>query len=333
MPAKDTPEVVVITGASGGVGRATARRFAADGARIGLIARGRRGLEAAAREVEEAGGQALVLPADVSQPDQVEAAATAVEEQLGPIDVWVNNAMVTIYAEFLDIDPDEYRRSTEVTYLGMVWGTRAALKRMVPRNRGSLVQVGSALAYRGIPLQAPYCGAKHACKGFTESVITELLHHKSKVHLSMVQLPGVNTTQFTWGRTKLPKQTTPVPPIYQPEIAADAVHYAAHHRRRQIYVGIPTVLNILGEFVAPGLLDRYLARSGFKSQMTDQDLNPQGHDNLFEAVDEDRGAHGPFDDQAHSISPQYELAKHRKIVLAGAGLATAALVTAALRTR
>jgi short-subunit dehydrogenase len=333
MPAKDTPEVVVITGASGGVGRATARRFAADGARIGLIARGRRGLEAAAREVEEAGGQALVLPADVSQPDQVEAAATAVEEQLGPIDVWVNNAMVTIYAEFLDIDPDEYRRSTEVTYLGMVWGTRAALKRMVPRNRGSLVQVGSALAYRGIPLQAPYCGAKHACKGFTESVITELLHHKSKVHLSMVQLPGVNTTQFTWGRTKLPKQTTPVPPIYQPEIAADAVHYAAHHRRRQIYVGVPTVLNILGEFVAPGLLDRYLARSGFKSQMTDQDLNPQGHDNLFEAVDEDRGAHGPFDDQAHSISPQYELAKHRKIVLAGAGLATAALVTAALRTR
>jgi NAD(P)-dependent dehydrogenase (short-subunit alcohol dehydrogenase family) len=333
MPAKDTPEVVVITGASGGVGRATARRFAADGARIGLIARGRRGLEAAAREVEEAGGQALVLPADVSQPDQVEAAATAVEEQLGPIDVWVSNAMVTIYAEFLDIDPDEYRRSTEVTYLGMVWGTRAALKRMVPRNRGSLVQVGSALAYRGIPLQAPYCGAKHACKGFTESVITELLHHKSKVHLSMVQLPGVNTTQFTWGRTKLPKQTTPVPPIYQPEIAADAVHYAAHHRRRQIYVGVPTVLNILGEFVAPGLLDRYLARSGFKSQMTDQDLNPQGHDNLFEAVDEDRGAHGPFDDQAHSISPQYELAKHRKIVLAGAGLATAALVTAALRTR
>jgi short-subunit dehydrogenase len=333
MPAKDTPEVVVITGASGGVGRATARRFAADGARIGLIARGRRGLEAAAREVEEAGGQALVLPADVSQPDQVEAAATAVEEQLGPIDVWVNNAMVTIYAEFLDIDPDEYRRSTEVTYLGMVWGTRAALKRMVPRNRGSLVQVGSALAYRGIPLQAPYCGAKHACKGFTESVITELLHHKSKVHVSMVQLPGVNTTQFTWGRTKLPKQTTPVPPIYQPEIAADAVHYAAHHRRRQIYVGVPTVLNILGEFVAPGLLDRYLARSGFKSQMTDQDLNPQGHDNLFEAVDEDRGAHGPFDDQAHSVSPQYELAKHRKIVLAGAGLATAALVTAALRTR
>jgi short-subunit dehydrogenase len=325
MAATDKPEVIVITGASGGVGRAAARRFAQDGAKIGLIARGRNGLEAAAREVEAAGGVALVLPTDMSQPDQVEAAATAVEEQLGPIDVWVNNAMVTIYAEFLDIEPEEFRRSTEVTYLGMVWGTQAALKRMIPRNRGSIVQVGSALGYRGIPLQAPYCGAKHACKGFTESVITELLHHKSKIHVSMVQLPGLNTTQFTWGRTKLPKQTTPVPPIYQPEIAADAVHYAAHHRRRQIYVGIPTVMNILGEWVAPGLLDRYLARSGFKSQMTDRDLNPRGHDNLFEPVDEDRGAHGPFDDEAHSISPQYELAKHRRMVAAGVGLAAAGL--------
>jgi short-subunit dehydrogenase len=333
MPAVQKPEVVVVTGASGGVGRATVRKFAADGARIGLIARGRKGLEATAREVEQAGGQALVLPADMSQPDQVEGAAAAVENQLGPIDVWINNAMVTVYAEFLDVDPDEYRRATEVTYLGMVWGTRAALKRMVPRDRGSIVQVGSALGYRGIPLQAPYCGAKHACKGFTESVLTELLHHKSKVHVSMVQLPGVNTTQFTWGRTKLPKQTTPVPPIYQPEIPADAIHYAAHHRRRQIYVGIPTVLNILGEWVAPGLLDRYLARTGFKSQMTDQDLDPQGHDNLFEPVEEDRGAHGPFDDQAHSVSPQYELAKHRRVVLGAAGLAAAAAGAAVLRAR
>jgi short-subunit dehydrogenase len=333
MASTDKRDVVVITGASGGVGRATARKFAADGAKIGLIARGRKGLEATAREVEEAGGQALVLPADVSRADQVEAAAAAVEEQLGPIDIWVNNAMVTVYAEFLDTDPDEFRRATEVTYLGMVWGTRAALKCMTPRNRGSIVQVASALGYRGIPLQAPYCGAKHACKGFTESVITELLHHKSKIHVSMVQLPGVNTTQFTWGRTKLPKQTTPVPPIYQPEIAADAVHYAAHHRRRQIYVGIPTVMNIMGEWIAPGLLDRYLARSGFKSQMTDQDLDPQGHDNLFEPVDEDRGAHGPFDEQAHSVSPQYELAKHRRLVLAGAGLAAAGVGAAVFWTR
>jgi NAD(P)-dependent dehydrogenase (short-subunit alcohol dehydrogenase family) len=325
--------VVVITGASGGVGRAAARRFAADGARIGLIARGGEGLEATAGEVRRAGGEALVLPLDVADAGAVDAAAASVEEQFGPIDVWVNNAMVTIYAEFLDIEPDEFRRATEVTYLGMVWGTRAALKRMVPRNSGSLVQVSSALAYRGIPLQGPYCGAKHACKGFTESVITELLHHRSKVRVSMVHLPGVNTTQFTWGRTKLPKQTTPVPPIYQPEIAADAIHYAAHHRRRQIYVGIPTVMNIVGESLAPKLLDLYLAKTGFTSQMTEDDLDPQGHDNLFEAIEEDRGAHGPFDEQAHSFSPQYELSKHRAAVLAGltaAGIGAAA--AAVLRT-
>ena len=334
MPPPKRAEVVVLTGASGGVGRATARRFAADGVKIALLARGRQGLEAAAREVEQAGGQAMVLPVDVAKHDQVEAAAASVEDEFGPIDVWINDAMVTVYAEFLDTEPEEFQRATEVTYLGMVWGTRAALKRMVPRDRGSIVQVGSALAYRGIPLQAPYCGAKHACKGFTESVITELLHHKSKVHVSMVQLPGVNTTQFTWGRTKLPKQTTPVPPIYQPEIAADAVHYAAHHRRRQIYVGIPTVLNIVGESVAPGLLDRYLAKTGYSSQMTDQDLDPTGHDNLFEPVHEDRGAHGPFDDQAHSVSPQYELTKHRGKVLAGLGVAVAGLGTlAGLRAR
>jgi NAD(P)-dependent dehydrogenase (short-subunit alcohol dehydrogenase family) len=198
---------------------------------------------------------------------------------------------------------------------------------MVPRDRGSLVQVCSAMSYRGIPLQSPYCGAKHACKGFTESVITELLHRKSKVQVSMVQLPGLNTTQFTWGRTKLPKQTMPVPPIYQPEVAADAIHYAAHHRRRQIYVGLPTVMNILGERFAPWLLDRYLAKSGYESQMTEHDLDPAGHDNLFEPVDEDRGAHGPFDEQAHAVSPQYELAKRRGAVLAGAGLAAAAAAT------
>jgi NAD(P)-dependent dehydrogenase (short-subunit alcohol dehydrogenase family) len=253
--------------------------------------------------------------------------------------VWVNNAMVTVYAEFMEIEPDEFRRATEVCYLGMVWGTRAALKRMVPRDRGSLVQVSSALAYRGIPLQAPYCGAKHACKGFTESVITELRHSRSKVGVSMIVLPGVNTTQFTWGRTKLPKQTRPVAPVYQPEVAADAIHYAAHHRRRQIYVGIPTVMNILGERVAPWLLDWYLARFAVGGQMTDQPLNPHGHDNLFTAVDADRGAHGPFDDEAHARSLQYELAKRRGLVaggataglLAGAGLIAGA--AAAVRGR
>ncbi|MBV9196906.1 MAG: SDR family oxidoreductase [Solirubrobacterales bacterium] len=322
-------EIVVITGASGGVGRATARRFAADGARIGLIARGRHGLEAAAREVEEAGGEALVLPLDVADHDAVESAAASVEDAFGPIDVWVNDAMVTVYAEFLDIEPEEYRRATEVSYLGMVWGTRAALKRMVPRDRGSVVQVCSAMSYRGIPLQAPYCGAKAACKGFTESVLTELIHHKSKVRVSMIQLPGLNTPQFTWGRTKLPKQTMPVPPIYQPEIAADAVHHAAHHKRRQIYVGYPTVMNILGERIAPWILDRYLAKTGFKSQMTEHPLDPRGHDNLFEPVEEDRGAHGPFDDQAKGFSLQYELAKRRGLVLAGVGASAAAAGVAA----
>jgi short-subunit dehydrogenase len=269
---------------------------------------------------------------DVSRYDQVEAAASSVEDAFGEIDIWVNDAMVTVYAEFLDIEPEEFRRATEVSYLGMVWGTRAALKRMVPRDRGSLVQVCSAMSYRGIPLQSPYCGAKHACKGFTESIITELLHHKSKVQISMIQLPGLNTTQFTWGRTKLPKQTMPVPPIYQPEIAADAIHHAAYHKRRQIYVGIPTVMNILGERTAPWLLDRYLAKTAFGSQMTEHDLDPHGHDNLFEPVDEDRGAHGPFDQKAHSLSPQYELSKRRGWVLGALGAAAAAGAVAALRS-
>jgi short-subunit dehydrogenase len=271
----------------------------------------------------------LVLPLDVADADAVEAAAGSVEDAFGPIDVWVNDAMVTVYAEFLDIEPDEFRRATEVTYLGMVWGTRAALRRMRERDRGSIVQVCSAMSYRGIPLQAPYCGAKAACKNFTESVITELIHHKSKVRVSMIQLPGMNTTQFTWGRTKLPKQTMPVPPIYQPEIAADAIHHAAHHKRRQIYVGIPTVMNIIGERTAPWLLDHYLAKTAFSSQMTDQPLDPHNHDNLYHPIDEDRGAHGPFDQKAHNHSPQYQLAKHRTLTLTTL-TATAAATTAAI---
>jgi NAD(P)-dependent dehydrogenase (short-subunit alcohol dehydrogenase family) len=325
-------DVVVITGASGGIGRAAARRFARDGAKIALIARGLAGLEATAREVEQRGGRALVLPTDVADADQVEAAAQATEDELGPIDIWVNDAMATIYAEFLNVEPDEYRRATDVTYHGMVWGTRSALKRMSRRNRGTIVQVGSALAFRGIPLQAPYCGAKHACKGFTESVITEIKHHGWDIHVSMVHLAGFNTTQFTWGRTKLPKQTQPVPPIYQPEIAADAIHWAAHHRRRQVYVGFPTVLNILGERVAPWFLDWYLGKTGYGSQMTKQPLNGgPGHDNLFEPVDgnEDRGSHGPFDDRAHEHSLQTTLTKHRRLagsIAAGVGAATGAVL-------
>ena len=318
-------DVVVVTGASAGVGRATVRKFAEDGARIGLIGRGRPGLEHAKREVEERGGEALVLPCDVADPAAVDAAASAVEEAFGPIDVWVNDAMVTLYAEFTDIEPEEFERASHVTYLGTVWGTRAALKRMLPRDRGSIVQVSSALAYRGIPLQSAYCGAKHAIKGFTESVITELLHNGSNVHIGMVQLPGLNTPQFTWGRTKLPKQTQPVPPIYQPEVAADAIHFCAYNRRREMYVGYPTVKTIVGEKLAPWLVDRYLARNGYDAQQTDEPLDPDGHDNLFEPVEEDRGAHGPFDDRARSSSVQYLFVKHRGLVmLAGLGLAAAA---------
>jgi NAD(P)-dependent dehydrogenase (short-subunit alcohol dehydrogenase family) len=325
-------DVVVITGASGGVGRATARRFARDGARVALLARGRAGLEGAAREVEDLGGTALALPTDVADPDQVDAAAEATERELGPIDVWINDAMTTIYGEFLDIEPDEYRRATDVTYHGMVWGTRSALKRMSKRDRGTIVQVGSALAFRGIPLQAPYCGAKAAGKNFTESVITEIKHHGWDIHVSMVHLAGFNTTQFTWGRTKLSKQTQPVPPIYQPEIAADAIHWASYHRRRQVYVGLPTVLNVLGEWVAPWFLDWYLAKTGYGSQMTAAPLaGGPGHDNLFHAVDEDedRGSHGPFDDEAHEHSLQTTLTKHRRLassLAAGVGAATGAVL-------
>jgi NAD(P)-dependent dehydrogenase (short-subunit alcohol dehydrogenase family) len=320
-------EVVVITGASAGIGRATARRFARDGARIGLLARGLTGLEAAKRDVEEAGGDALALATDVADADQIEVAAERVEEELGPIDVWINNAMVTVYADFLDVEPDEFRRATEVTYLGTVWGTRSALRRMVPRDRGMLVQIGSALSYRGIPLQGPYCGAKHAVKGFTETIITELLHRGSNVHVTMVHLPAVNTPQFTWGRTKLEKQTQPVPPIYQPEVAADAVHWAAHHRRRELYVGAPTVLNVIGEKIAPWLLDRYLAKTGVHSQLTSHPLSPDDHDNLFDPVEEDRGAHGPFGRRSHSRSLQLELTKRRGWLLGAAGsLAAGAMV-------
>ena len=325
-------KVIVLTGASGGIGRATARMLGERGCRIGLIARGRAGLEAARAEVEERGGEAIAIPADVSDHAAVESAASLVEETFGPIDIWINDAMVTLYAEFLDIEPEEFRRSTEVTYLGTVWGTRAALRRMVPRDRGRVVQVGSAMAYRGIPLQAPYCGGKHAIKGFTESVITELLHRKSAVTVGMVQLPGLNTTQFTWGRTKLEKQTQPVPPIYDPEVAARAIVHSAFHPRREMWVGVPTFWTIIGERLAPGIVDRYLAKTAFSSQQTDDALDPEGHDNLFDAVDEDRGARGPFDERAHSASPMLWASLHRS-ALTWAGAAAAGLAAAGIAAR
>ncbi len=326
-------EVVVVTGASSGIGRAVVRRFARDGAQIALVARSRDGLEGARREVEEAGGKALVLPTDVAEPDAVEAAAAATEEALGPIDIWVNDAMTTVFSFFEDIEPEEFKRATEVTYLGAVWGVKAALSRMMPRDRGTIVLVGSAMAYRGIPLQAPYCGAKHAEKGFMESLRCELRHKGSKVHVTMVQLPGLNTPQFDHCRSKMPKHPMPVPPIYQPEVAADAVHWAAHHRRREIYVGIPTVYTVWGNKVAPWLAERYLAKTAVSGQQTDQppdDKNQPG--NLFDAQLGDAGAHGRFDDKAHGHSVQYWASRHRgALAAAGASAAAAAAASALIR--
>ena len=267
-------EVVVITGSSAGVGRATARAFGARGAWVGLLARGRDGLEAAAREVEQAGGRALAIPTDMADPEAVEAAAAEVERQLGPIDVWVNCAMATIFSPFDRISPDEYRRATEVTYLGFVYGTMAALKRMRPRNRGTIVQVGSALAYRAIPLQSAYCGAKFAIRGFTDSIRCELLHDNSAVHITMVQMPALNTPQFDWARDKLDRKPQPVPPIYQPEVAAEAIVFAAHARRREVWVGKSAIQAIVANKIIPGLLDRYLANFGYTSQMADQRVSP-----------------------------------------------------------
>ncbi len=324
-------EVVVVTGASAGVGRATARRFGASRASVALIARNRERLEAAACEIEETGGRPLVLPLDVADSDALEEAAGQVENELGPIDIWVNNAMATIFGRAIDVTPEEFRRATEVTYLGFVWGTLAALRRMVPRNRGTIVQVGSALAYRGIPLQAPYCGAKHAIQGFTESVRTELMHDGVDVHITMVQLPAHNTPQFSWGRTRLPRQPQPVPPIFQPEVAAEAVEWAAHHRRRQIYVGWPAVKAIIGNKLAPGIADRYLAKTGFDAQQTDEHVDPNRADNLFETVPADVAAHGRFGSRARERSLLLEANLHRGWVGAAAGTVTAAIAALVLR--
>lgn len=320
-------ETVLITGASSGVGRATVRRFAGPGVKLALLARDHEGLEAAAGEVRTAGGEALVLPTDVADHDAVEEAARATEDAFGPIDIWINVAMTTVFAFFDDVEPGEFRRATEVTYLGSVWGLQAALRRMAPRDRGTIVQVGSALAFRGIPLQAPYCGAKHAVQGVFETLRTELRHRGSNVHLTTVHLPGVNTPQFEHCRDKLPKRSQPVAPVYQPEIAADAIHWAAHHRRRAIYVGISTLYTIWGNKLAPGLAEWYLARTGVSGQLSDADKAPDRRDNLFEPAPGDPGAHGPYDDKAHDRSPQLWATTHRAPVLAA--LATTALAVAA----
>jgi NAD(P)-dependent dehydrogenase (short-subunit alcohol dehydrogenase family) len=316
------PEIVVVTGASAGVGRAVVREFANRGAYIGLLARGRERLADARCEVERLGGKALDLPTDVADPDQVERAAERVEREFGPIDVWVNDAMTTVFAPFTQIKPDEFKRATEVTYLGCVYGTMAALKRMKRRDHGTIVQIGSALAYRSIPLQAPYCGAKHAIVGFTDSIRSELIHDQSRVHLTIVHLPAMNTPQFSWCRTRLPRHPQPVPPIFEPEVAARAVYWAAHHRRREVYVGWPTVKAIYGQELAPGFADRYLAEHGYDAQQTSQPVSPNRRDNLFEPVSGDFAAHGIFADKAKDVSVQTWLDLHRgSLTLAAAGVA------------
>lgn len=299
---KSKPDVVVVTGASAGVGRATAIAFARQGARLGLLARDADRLEAARQEVEAAGGTAIAVPTDVADTDQVEAAAARVERELGPIDIWVNNAMATVFAPFEKISPAEFKRATEVTYLGVVYGTMAAFKRMRARNRGTVVQVGSALAYRSIPLQAPYCGAKHAILGLTDSLRSELIHDRSDVHLTMVQLCACNTPQFEWARSRLPKQPQPVPPIYQPEVAAQGIVWAAHHRRREVWVGGSTFQAILGQRVWPGFMDWLMARLAYEGQMTDDPAPPDRPGNLFEPVPGTFATHGRFDKRARERS-------------------------------
>lgn len=321
--------VVVVTGASAGVGRAAALAFAREGAKVALVARGEAGLDGALAEVAAAGGYARAFEADMADPKQAERVAREVEASFGAIDVWVNAAFTSVFARFIDIEPDEFKRVTEVDYLGYAYGTRAALKRMLPRDRGVIVQVGSALAYRGIPLQSAYCGAKHAIQGFNESLRCELMHDQSNVRVTMVQLPALNTPQFDWVLSRLGKPAQPVPPIYQPEVAARAIVYAAAHpRRREYWVGGSTVGTLLANAVAPGVLDRYLARNGFSAQQDDRP-EPKPQANLFEPVDgpggHDHTAHGSFDERAKDRSMQMWASQHHGFLAAAAGGALAAL--------
>jgi NAD(P)-dependent dehydrogenase (short-subunit alcohol dehydrogenase family) len=324
---KHRPEVVVITGASAGVGRAVVREFAKDGAHIGLIARGIDGLEGARREVEEAGGRALVLPTDVSDAEAVDRAAERVERELGPIDIWVNDAMAAVFAPVKELTAADIRRVTEVTYLGYVHGTLAALRYMLPRDRGRIVQVGSALCYRGIPLQAAYCGAKHAIQGFTESLRCELIHDGSNVTVTMVHLPATNTPQHTWSKNRMDYRPQPVPPIYQPEVCARAIHHAAHHYRRDWHVGLITDVVLAGNAVLPGVGDYYLAKTGYESQLTDEPDDPNRPNNLYEPLPGDYGAHGRFDNKSTYRCEQWWVTKNRGwLAAAGLGLAGLALL-------
>jgi NAD(P)-dependent dehydrogenase (short-subunit alcohol dehydrogenase family) len=335
-------ETIVITGASAGIGRATARLYGERGANVGLIARGQAGLDGAVADVVQAGGKALALCADVADHKQVKDAARQVEELFGPIDVWINVAFTSVFAPFEEISPAEFRRVTEVSYLGFVHGTMVALEAMRPRGRGTIVQVGSALGERSIPLQSAYCGAKHAVNGFTSSLRCELLHESSGIHVTIVQMPAVNTPQFSWVRSRLPNHPQPVPPIYQPEVAARAVVYAAGHpRRRQYWAGGSTAATLAANKVFPALLDRYLARTGYASQQTSQKAAPERPDNLWQPADgadgHDYGARGIFDSVSHDGSPQLWLSQHARLLTAAAGAGTAILVglaaARAVRTR
>lgn len=319
---------VVVTGASSGVGRAVVREFARHGANLGLIARGMDGLQGTQAEVEQAGGRAVIAQTDVADADQVEQAAERIEQELGPIDVWVNNAMTTVFSPLRDITPAEFRRATEVTYLGTVYGTMSALRRMSRRNRGTIVQVGSALAYRAIPLQAPYCGAKHAVRGFTDSLRSELLHEGQNIGLTMVQLPALNTPQFSWCRTRLPNHPQPVPPIFQPEVAARGIVWAAEHCPRELNVGWTTSLTINGNKLLPGYGDHYLAKNGWEGQQTGDPVDPDRPSNLFEPVPGDHGAHGVFDPRATDHSPQQWLTRNGTSI--GLTMAASALVATGL---
>lgn len=314
-------KVVVITGASAGVGRATAWEFAKQGAKIGLIARSMEQLEGTKLEVIQRGGEAITIPIDVANANAVESAAEMIENELGPIDVWINNAMNSVFAPFKEIHPDEFKRVTEVTYLGQVYGAKAALNRMLPRNKGSIVFVGSALAYRGIPLQSAYCGAKHGIEGFYDSLRTELEHDKSKIKTCMVQLPAMNTTQFGWVLSKLPNKPRPMGKVYQPEVAARAILYAAAHNRREIYVGYPTFKSIIGNKIAPWYADYVLAKTGFAGQQTNEPESPDRKNNVWEPIHEDRGAYGEFGDIAAKKSPMLWMSLHRNLVRAIAGVA------------
>ncbi len=330
-------QTVVITGASAGIARAATRIYGARGAKVGLIARGQAGLDGAAADVRDAGGTALAISADVADYEQVDAAASRFEAELGPIDVWINVAFTSVFAPFEQIKPDEFRRVTDVSYLGFVHGTMAALQRMRPRDQGAIVQVGSALSERSIPLQSAYCGAKHAINGFTSSLRCELLHEGSHIRVTVVQMPAVNTPQFSWVKSRLPRDPQPVPPIYQPEVAARGIVYAADHPgRREYWVGASTVATLAANKVAPALLDRYLARTGYQSQQTSEPAEPGLPDNLLQPVDQprgsDHGAHGSFDGRSHARSAQLWASHHPALcALAGGGAAAAAALLARRR--